>query len=55
MKVWSRLKITARNLFRKFGIEDQLDDQVHAERIAANMSALERQQTSQSNLVVSSR
>jgi predicted permease len=48
MKLWSRVKSLARNLFRKQQVESQLDDEVHAyvdlltdEKIAAGISAAE--------------
>jgi hypothetical protein len=41
MKLWSRLKSSFRNPFRKFLDEDQLDDKVHGERNPAGMSAFE--------------
>lgn len=57
MKLWSHLKSTSRNLFRKSCVESQLDDEVHAyvgmitdERIADGMSASEAQRTAQAEL-----
>jgi hypothetical protein len=52
MKLWSRIKSTLRNLFRKPQIESHLDQELRAyvdlvtdEKIAAGMSAAEARRT----------
>ncbi len=62
MKLWSRIKSAARNLFRKQQVETQLDDEVRAcvdmmiqERIAAGMSPSEARRTASASSAESSR
>jgi len=40
MKLWSRLKSNLGNLFCGFRVENQLDDEIRAERIAAGVSVI---------------